>query len=1536
MKNKLLVLIFLLAFAASMLVSCFNGGNTPDGGAEEPDNLIYNEASELYLIVDPSVSSEYISKISDDIDYNKSELIKYAPVDSEVHKHEIVVGMTDREISKTAALRIDRVEKNTEDELRYVIYSDGSSVAIVWEEGDVDEDNVMQELALRIFYENCVKEELILKQGIAYSGSIDIIEDHYRAIDEAYKQEAWAKFESTYGAELTNSFKQLYAIYSPDCIIWLANLYDPDICVCVDLYGEETCSGTKYCGTGGWYYSNSARDNFGYLPDAESTNQALNFLVSAGLAYARDGGYLSIITEEMKKQIGDFIYSLEEPNGYFYHPQWGIELTDSKLSRRARDLSWCTGILKKLDRTPKYTTASGMKGEDVLGTSSELTGRLGSTVAAVSKVIAVNDAYASHLQDLDSFKAYLASKNLRDNSYSVGNELTAQTPQIQERDRQIGTPDDPTPLMDYLIEWLNAGQNPKTGNWDWKEPGDAGYKDYYGTNGLLKISGIYSTHKVVIPHAREAAVSAMNDIINPAQIGAVVDLYNTWYAIQNILENLNAYGGDEGKAEAESIQAELRAMAPEALVVSRDKIKDFLKPDGSASYGREYSSETSQGVPAAVPKSVEGDVNGSTIAINGIIGHAASALGITRIPTFGEAERALFRKTIRELSPITKHRDESTPDPLDFEGDDIDMPSPDLTYGDTNGGSGNVVADPTGKGMGNVIEMISYSGAGDSIRVPILNSVPISSCYVFEGDFCIMETSSNYSVQVTLGGCYMLSFRPVTDSTDPDYGKIRLVEASSGSGKVAMEEYLGLTVERGEWFRIKVQYFTGDADSVRIKFYADTDITDSVGYKLYAVSDNYYDSNGLKVTDGASTPSASFTSAHIYALSSENLKMYFDNVNAYKTKEVYNELLGQDDAPYFNVDEEGHDRVLYDFENGVISEDITVDSKDSKITVNSAGELSIVGSTNSSTVKFPSTLREKGGKCIAATFDIRVNSANSGEVLLLTGYDGALRIFSLVLSTVNETSGTYLELAPKVGTTGSVIDGVRIPVGTGETVTLKLEYYHAEDIVLIYANGQFSGASSSLFDEANKLTMDGFAISTVAARNVDVTVDNVTVERIVKSFLDAVAPEKDEKIFDFETADPDVTISGSGTKLQAHGGDFAVVMNSSSAKGALTVPVNERSRLINALVFRVSLDYTKLPASGDMHRISFADKAGNVILALDLCYSGGKIELYEVGKGGRVSTPLCSFKSDSTVNISLEVFNTARMIHIKDGAAVIAKSSIFVGQEYMNNGYASVKIESLSAKATVAIDDLRCETLYSIYSTVKVNGTQNTENDFTGGITFESSNSGNLPSSFYSNLYGNNFVAVQNVYNDIRGAYSNALVLNKNGAGNDEVALKAPLDISNANSVVFEADIKVDSKATGCVNRIYFASSEKRQNSMYLLNIYSNSGGSITFEEVSAASGTVIKNNIIPNVKNGEWFKLRVELYKGTRDTVRFKIFVNDVLVGVSNNFTGSQDASLQPAALPSAVSFYHMSNARGEIYIDNFKLYTSDKTCTDGVTVGQ
>ena len=1515
MKTKLLLLLLMLTVAVSAMASCFSGGG-PSGEGKEEENLIYNSTSELYLITSPDLENDFVGEINAQLDYSREDYVRLAAFNSEPHRHEIVLGVTDREISKTALQRLERIDKNDDNEYRFVIYSDGSSVAVVWEENEID-PGVMANIALEYFLENYCSEKLVAAAGNLYSAAVNVVDDYYRPLDAEKSLASWDTFAERYGEELAASFKQLYAIYSPDCITWLANLYDPDICVCVDLYGEETCSGTKYCGTGGFYFSNSARDTLGYLPDVESTHQALNFLTSSGLA----GSYLSIITEDMKKQIGDFVYALEEPNGYFYHPQWGIEFTDTKITRRSRDLGWATSILSVLGRTPKYTTASGVKGENARGTASLLTERLGSSVSAVSRVILTSDdAYAAHLQDLESFKKYLASKDLRNESYGVGSEIGSQTSQIKARDKQIGTPDNPTPLMDYLIDWLNAGQNPETGNWDWKKPGDEGYRDYHGTNGLLKIIGIYTEHGVEMPYAKEAAMSAMADIINPAQVNQVVELYNTWFAIKQINSNLNECGGAEGAAKVAEIRSSLMSIAPEAIIVSRDKISGFLKLDGSASYDLTRSSATAQGCPSAVPNTNEGDVNGSTIAINGIIGNIASALGISKPNLFGSTEKYLFKKTIAELSPITKVDDSPKPEAFDFEYDKIGAAPEDITLLDGNGGTTVVVADPTGRGSGNVLQVISGKNSGDTIKVPVQNSSGLAKSYVFEGDFCINEASSDYLLQLSIDACYLITFRQVVDEKDPDYGRIRLVESSSATGNVSIDRYLGITVDKGQWFKIKMEYYLGTEDEVRIKIYADTDLTDDSDCKLYAISDNYRNESGAKVTTGSATPGKSFYISQIYVMKSASLEMYVDNIGCYVSKTEYSSILQDGDKPYFNIDAPGNPRVEYSFDDGEIPDDLTVNSPDEAVSVKD-GALSINGSASVSTVTAPINIVGPVAKCAIAEFDITCTSATVGkDVLLINGMEGKTQVFGMLLKCMEDTDGMYLTICPRnESSVDSPVGGVKIPVDT--KVNLRFEYYHLEDVVLVYVNGQFTGASVKLYSEGNRRTVDALCFSTYKDSTAEVLIDGLTFEMAPNLFVDAVAPEKPEKLYGFETQESEVTVSGVGTGVQSHDGDKALVMNSSRGKGAISLPVNVRSNVINAQIISMRLDYLSFPTGGDMQAITLSDSFGNALVSFVLGYAEGRVGLYEVGKGGRLSTPLYTYDKSKTVELDVEVYGESGMVHILVNGAVVAKSSVILGEEYLDNAAATLTVESLSAASTVAIDDVKCESLYKVYKVVKLPQGVNGEADPSVGLTFDKSSSGNLPSSVYTLTYGDNYVGIRNMYNGITEEYSNVLEINKLGAGNDELAFTAGEDISGTGAVVFEADIKLDVTTNGCAYRIYFGADKKGTDPMYLLQLSRNSSNQVYLEDISTASDGAISNYYATDVKVGEWFKLRVELVAGDRNTVSFRIFVDGVMIVESHNFAGSQKPDAEVKPLPKSVKLYAMGATRGSLFIDNLSI---------------
>ncbi len=1525
MRKSILAFLAVIMVSVFALASCDLGfpafPGKPDGnkpGQQEPENLIYNASSELFIIFDPSLDTSLVEKFGNEISKKRDETINFDAVDSASHSHEIVLGNTDRAISQTALDRMSRIEKNTDDERSFLIYSDGSSIAIVWDE---DDDHIARDKAFDYFYKNCVKDEFIAPLGVVKSETTDLL-DHYTDIDTAYRAEKWAEFEETYGRELTNAYKQLYAIYSDKCIIWLANLYDPDICVCVDYNGEKECKHTKYCGTGGFYYSNSARDTMGYLPDAESTNQALNFLNSAGLAYNRGYTYLNIITEDMKKQIGDFIYSLEEENGYFYHPQWGIALTDSKSSRRSRDLMWSQNILSTLGRTPKYTTAGGMKGENASPSSATLTERLGSGMAvAVSKVVLIADNN-TRLENLDNFKDYLSTLDITNRSYHVGNELTALSSEIIARDKELYEEDpdgSPTRLMDYLISWLNENQNPETGHWDWKNPGETGYKDYYGTNGLLKISGIYTSAKVKMPYAREAALSAMEDITNPAEIQAVVDLYNTWYAIENIIGNLRGYGGEEGNLEADAIVAELRSIAADAIIVSRNKIKDFLKEDGSASYGREFSSETSQGMPAAVPGSREGDVNGSTIAINGIIGHSLAALEIDKIPMLGERERFLFRKEIANLSPISKEDNTVIPDAMDFEDSELGEETDLLTTEHYNGqGTALVVNDPTGSNMGKLVEIKSYAGTGDSVRVPVQNSTSLASTYVFEGEFYLDSASSDYPVQVTLGQCYMFTFRIKE-------GKIQLWESSSGNGAVSIDEYLGVTVEKKTWFKVRAEYYCGDHDTVRIKFYCDSDLSDGEDMKLFAVTDNYYDAMGEKVSNGVGKPSQDFESTNIYVMGSADAVLYMDNVNCYRTKLGYTEAKYPNDQPYTNIDAAAMDRVVYNFSDGLIPADIINEGDAAQ--VDSEGRLQISGPASASSLKIPMTVREKGSKCAYVSFKLNLEDASAeGRVMTLTGMDDKLKMFGFDAVIGTADSEKYLTLKPRGEFEGKIIENFKVFVE--KEVLVEIEYYHQEDVAIVYLDGEFAGASTYLYQNAIKYTMDSLLVEVEGGVRFSLTLDDIIVEKKIASFEEAVSPDEPVKVFGFDKEDSNAVLSGS-----AQISDGVLVLNSSSGASSVTLPMNHRANISNYALVQFDINYSKITSYGTAHTVKLTDKAGNAVVAFELVTASGGIELYEAGKNGRAATPIYTYDNSAPITLKFEVFSDNLMIHIYEENKAVAKSSIFAGAELLEEGFDKLVISSGAAKTSSSIDNIRCETLYAIYNAVVISSHGNPEKDLNAGINFESSNSGSIPSPIVPKLFNSNFVSVQNMYNSITGEYSNVFGFSKDSGGNDELSIGTD-SIDRAKSCfIFDTDMMLDYSTNDTVFRLYFGE-DGRKNSTYYLNVKCING-KVVFEDVSnAGDGARIAHEYKTDIAVGEWFDFRVEYYKGDKNTTKIKLIVNDTVVAISNNYAGSHDTSSSPVGSFNNVTLYSMGSARGSIFFDNISLNSTNDVCNEEITV--
>ncbi len=845
-------------------------GNAADKifGMDRTENLIYNNNSSIFVIHG-----------GDDIAISAAKSISYkltSPIGvmvrddkSTENYHEIVVGRTDREISKLAYDELDKLIGEDE-KVGYLIYSNGRSIALAYTDSEAA---TVSEALVNIFAKDYLKESLTAAPGVLDSYTLDLLSfiSEYEAEKETVE---WERLESLVARDigdadaenLITALKDLYSLYTPNVVEWFANLYY------VNASNE-----------GGYYYSNSARDNatvtyqgetYPLLPDIESTNQALGFFTGSGMLRTYSGENLP---QFMREQIVNFVLSCQRPNGYFYHDQWPDALTDTKISRRSRDLNWATNILSSFGAKPYYDTPNGVKG---VGAPAEaLTmGLSASEVSAVSYVVAQSTAVNKNLESLATFKSYLngfetsTTRNIANHSYSIGNELATQTSEILQRDKELNLSGENS-LAGTLIKWLNDNQNTETGHWHHTQ-------NYYGVNGLLKISGIYNNLGAVLPNADKATESAIAAITSDENMGAVVDIYNPWFAISNIIKNIRTHGNETDNANADALVARLRGeLAVAAISASKAKIAPFKKADGSFSYEPDRSASTSQGMPVAINNKNEGDVNGTVIAISGLIGNIFDALELGNVQPalFGETEFRTYMSIIdpNYETPLTvpaamklfekiSSRDETEEmrAPLDvskyelLDFDDGVLPERVTSKLYSTGSSVEVLMKE--------LVYITKPGANDSLIV-MAEKKSGANVSVLNMDIKISDASYNSAL------CQMMfdatsGTRAYMFQIGYEYGYITLSDASSNGDPYTRNlNTMKIDVPDNVYFNLGIEYCAVDANTVKIKVFVD-------GELIY-VSDNYYNSHisGTK-------PQSDLAKVTFYTLNAVKGTFTIDNV----------------------------------------------------------------------------------------------------------------------------------------------------------------------------------------------------------------------------------------------------------------------------------------------------------------------------------------------------------------------------------------------------------------------------------------------------------------------------------------------------------------------------------------------------------------------------------------------------------------------------------------------------------------------------------
>ena len=415
-----------------------------------------------------------------------------------------------------------------------------------------------------------------------------------RKAREAMREKYYEIYRKELGEDAEVALRELLSLYNEELYIWLAGLWEPEI--------------------GGFYHNESGRRTEEMLPDIESTGQTLYFLEASGLTRGRALDDPEAFPESFKASLVRFALSMLDPDdGYFYHPQWGKNITTS---RRGRDLGWANGILNHFKVTPPYPTA---------------------IERLTSKSDEDKTALPEYLTDIEKFKEYLCSLEINTKSYFVGNLLQAQSRQIVAAGPQF---------VSELLSWIEEHQREDNGLWQETV-------NYDSVNGLMKIGLLHTTCQAPIPKPDRALESTLAVALSDEPTTFVCQFYNPLVTINNILNSFVDLGRGEDERR---LRGRIRAMAPRLIRATYEKVKGYrVEENGSFDYDfNRRTSGVSQGMHVSLPGASNGGVNATCICANGTLRGLFATLGVPRIPLFCDEDADLFFELIKNAKVFPK------------------------------------------------------------------------------------------------------------------------------------------------------------------------------------------------------------------------------------------------------------------------------------------------------------------------------------------------------------------------------------------------------------------------------------------------------------------------------------------------------------------------------------------------------------------------------------------------------------------------------------------------------------------------------------------------------------------------------------------------------------------------------------------------------------------------------------------------------------------------------------------------------------------
>lgn len=797
MKHILKILIPIIV--VMLMISCTNNNTNPP---VDEDITVFSPGSSVVILVEESMTNDPdIIKLRDAI----AHLGIVASVTADkTADFNITVGSTGVNAAKAAVSYLYANSVAATDNITFAYKMTDGKLAIYGK----DEDSLSAAID-RFIANHLSSSTLKLKVDFAFVDEYENVS----AEDTAWETR-FDELEQKHGKEITDAIKRLYQFYGTETYKWLANLYDP--------------------ANGGFYYANSSRDYEGFLPDIESTTQALWFISDTGLISGK-GGLTKALPENVVSDTLEFAYSLfDESDGYFYHPQWGKNINSS---RKGRDLNSSIDVIKKLGgKVPDNTALDRLSNA--------------SASDAITKFMRSSVVFADYLDSETELLAWLNGLGINKDSHSAGHTIESVTSQIKAKG-----------YAQTVIDWLDSKQ---FDNGLWQEITEQ--NQYTALSGLLKIGSTYNKLGGYMKKCDSMIDTAISVILSSADPYIVIYVYNPWGGLEYALGSMEkANNAGSGNYDVEAAYERVWAAYPDMIGATIAKLAKFQKSDGSFSYYQNASAAYTQNTFVSLGYD-EGDVNGTSLGLTTVRKTVFGLLGISPIPMYNSDHYEDFCSILTSILPVEK-----IPRPIiaaDFENGELPTS---ITQYATAGGEFTEIVDIKDKDGNDNKAMKVTSPTGIGNRYTFNPELAGEGANVFSFDFDIMVNSGNaYSHQVSM--CNVKGSIAYMFTLHVNGNTVSFKDTTSNAHQAKAHDW-GITAKVGEWIHIRLEYHVLADSSVRVYAF--------INEKAAGYSENFYGKyNSAGDVNSNAKPILSVDTLQIYSMMGSNGEFYLDNIEA--------------------------------------------------------------------------------------------------------------------------------------------------------------------------------------------------------------------------------------------------------------------------------------------------------------------------------------------------------------------------------------------------------------------------------------------------------------------------------------------------------------------------------------------------------------------------------------------------------------------------------------------------------------------------------